>query len=148
MGGETTDKNPGDRRVGWTGIGMGIELRDPNGEKNLDRIIWIICSGMDLPDFCFLSFIDRGSWKKSLGHSVHDRGDELDLPLHVRWYSHRPISQPAHAFHQPYHQLAGQLGTGTFGTFGGLLPLVTRLLALPQKNILQGLILKSNQLIE
>ena len=118
---------------------MGLKFSHTHGEENLDSIFWLVCSRVDLPDFCFLSLIDGGSWKKSLGQPFHDCRDELDLPIYVCEYSCRAISQPAHAFHQPRFNRLGQLGPSAFSTFGGLLPLVASLLALPQKDILQGL---------
>ena len=139
MGSKSANKNLGTSRLGGAGVGMGLKFSHSHGEENLDSIFWLVCSRVDLPDFCFLSLIDGRFREKSLGQPFHDCRDELDLPLYVCWHSHRPISQPAHAFHHPYPNLVGQLGAGAFSTFGGLLPLVASLLALPQKNLLQGL---------
>ena len=124
---------------------MGFKFSHSHGEENLDRLFWLVCSRVDLPDFCILSLIDRRFRKKSLGQPLHDCRDELDLPLYVCGHSHRAISQPAHAFHQPRFNRLGQLGPGAFSTFGGLLPLVACLLALPQKDLLQGLMLQTLQ---
>ena len=146
MGSKSTNKNLGTSRLGRAGIGMGLKFSHTHGEENLDSIFWLVRSRVDLPDFCFLSFIDGRFREKSLGQPFHDCRDELDLPIYVCEYSCRAISQPAHAFHQPRFNRLGQLGAGAFSTFGGLLPLVPGLLALPQKNLLQGLmILKHNK---
>ena len=139
MGSKSTNKNIDTSRLGRVGIGMGLKFSHTHGEENLDSFFWLVCSRVDLPDFCILSLIDGGPWEKSLGQTFHDCRDEFDLPVYVCGYSYRAISQPAHAFHQPRFSRLGQLGAGAFSTFGGLLPLVAGLLALPQKDLLQSL---------
>ena len=145
MGSKSTNKNLGTSRLGGAGIGMGLKFSHTHGKENLDSIFWLVCSRVDLPDFCIISLIDGRFREKSLGQPLHDCRDELDLPVYVCGNSHRAISQPAHAFHQPRFNRLGQLGTSGFSTFGGLLPLVPSLLALPQKDLLQGLGLQTEK---
>ena len=92
MGSKSTNKNLGTSRLGGAGIGMGIKFSHTHGEENLDSIFWLVCSRVDLSDFCILSLIDGGPWEKSLGQPFHDCRDELDLPVYVCGHSNRAIS--------------------------------------------------------